>query len=135
MSEKIQRITVKAIIYRNDSVLLVQDHKGRWEMPGGKMDFNESPEDAIRRELQEELGFINVVVGDIINVWTFSVDAEGNEYQFTVIVYEITANDDEVKKSDEHICYEWVPTEKIDALNMRDGYKQAVRKFLEKKAL
>lgn len=133
MSEKIQRITVKAIIHRNDSVLLVQDHRGKWEMPGGKIDFNESPEDAIRRELQEELGFINIVVGGIINVWTFSVDAEGNEYQFIVIVYEITANDGEVKKSDEHMQCEWIPVDKIDSLHMREGYKQSIRKFLEKK--
>lgn len=132
MSEKIQRITVKAIIYRNDSVLLVQDHKGKWEMPGGKVDFNEHPEDTIRRELQEELGFINIVVGDIINAWTFSVTAEGNEYQFIVIVYEIASDDIEVKKSDEHVCYEWVPVGKIDALNMRDGYKQSIHKFLAK---
>lgn len=132
MSEKIQRITVKAIIYRNDSVLLVQDHKGKWEMPGGKVDFNESPEDALCRELQEELGFTDIVVKNIVDSWTFSVDAEGNEYQFIVIVYEIASNDNEVKKSDEHMRYEWVPLGKIDSLHMRDGYKQSIRKFLEK---
>lgn len=132
MSEKIQRITVKAIIHRNNAVLLVQDHKKKWEMPGGKIDFGERPEDAIRRELHEELGFSDVVVKDIINAWTFSVDAEGNEYQFIVIVYDVASGDGVVKTSDEHIHYEWIPLEKIDSLDMRDGYKQSIRRFFEK---
>ncbi|MBC8493660.1 MAG: Nudix family hydrolase [Candidatus Thioglobus sp.] len=57
--------TIKAVVgvLRNDSgqILIAkrQDHQfmgGFWELPGGKIEQGESPEDAISRELNEELG-------------------------------------------------------------------------------
>jgi len=134
MSNKIQRITVKAIIYKNNSFLLVQDHKGRWEMPGGKIDFGEDPKDTLRRELNEELGLLHIEIKDVVNVWTFSVSIEEGDYQFVVVVFEVTSEDINIKKSDEHKECKWVPINEIDSLYMRDGYKESMHKFLLEKS-
>jgi mutator protein MutT len=49
-----------AIVRRGDAVLLQQRErepfKGRWELPGGKVEPGEAPEQAVRREVVEELG-------------------------------------------------------------------------------
>ena len=49
-----------AIIDTDGRILMAQrptgkDHAGRWEFPGGKVEAGETPEQAVRRELYEEL--------------------------------------------------------------------------------
>ena len=50
---------VAAIIHQNGKILATQrgygDFKGMWEFPGGKMEAGETEEDAIVREIREEL--------------------------------------------------------------------------------
>jgi 8-oxo-dGTP diphosphatase len=59
---------VAAIIWKNGKILICQRTKHqvmplKWEFPGGKIEEGEQPRDALRRELDEELG-IAAVVGD-----------------------------------------------------------------------
>ena len=50
---------VAAIIVRDDTVLATQrgygEFEGWWEFPGGKVDAGEAPEQALVREIREEL--------------------------------------------------------------------------------
>jgi 8-oxo-dGTP diphosphatase len=59
---------VAALIWQHGRVLICQRtrHQPRplkWEFPGGKIEEGEQPRDALRRELDEELG-IRAVIGD-----------------------------------------------------------------------
>lgn len=130
MNQKIQKITVKGILKRDDKILFVKDTKGVWELPGGKIDFGENPEGTLKRELREELGLNDVRIGKIIDIWTFTSQKENTDYQFIVLVYECLSDEKDIKHSDEHIEYRWMPMSEVETLNMRDGYKTSVRKFL-----
>ena len=55
-------VAVKALLFDQDKLLLVKrSDKARgehhyWELPGGRMEFGETPEGALLRELAEETG-------------------------------------------------------------------------------
>jgi 8-oxo-dGTP diphosphatase len=55
------------LIWRGDQILIGQraetKHQNRWEFPGGKIEANESPQEALQRELEEELA-IQCEIGD-----------------------------------------------------------------------
>jgi 8-oxo-dGTP diphosphatase len=55
---------VAAVLMEPDGKILLAQrplhkaHGGLWEFPGGKLDAGESPEEALCRELEEELGLV-----------------------------------------------------------------------------
>ena len=71
-------VVAAALIDADGRVLLAQRPKGKaleglWEFPGGKMDAGEGPEDALIRELREELGI--TVKADCLAPLTFASHA------------------------------------------------------------
>ncbi len=131
MDKQIQKTTVKGIFYNDGKILFAKDHKGRWELPGGKVEFNETIEETLKRECTEELGFKNIQVGDIVNAWTFSSTVNDIDYHFIVLVYECNTDEMIIKPSDEHEEHAWIPLDEINELNIRDGYKESVKKYRE----
>jgi 8-oxo-dGTP diphosphatase len=62
------KLVVAALLLRESTVLACQRTKHqtmplKWEFPGGKIEHGEQPRDALRRELEEELG-IAARIGD-----------------------------------------------------------------------
>ena len=54
------RVSIKAVIRNEKGVLLAvkeNDREDVWELPGGGMDHGETFEEAMRRELFEEIGY------------------------------------------------------------------------------
>jgi mutator protein MutT len=89
--------------------------KGAYDIPGGFVDFGETPEQAAVRELTEELG-ITVYEDDLTLLTTF-----GNEYTYkdtdiycTDIVYVVTEWEGEFTPMDDVADCMWLPFSQFD---------------------
>lgn len=62
----IERVAVRAVIMRDNHILMVQSNRGDFKFPGGGVEKNENHEDCLKREVREETGYIDCVVTDKI---------------------------------------------------------------------
>jgi 8-oxo-dGTP diphosphatase len=71
-------IVTAAVIRQNGKILITRrpdgkPHGGLWEFPGGKLHDGESPQEALRRELVEELA-LEIEVDEIFEVVYYRYD-------------------------------------------------------------
>lgn len=132
-------VGIKGVIVRNGKVLLLRsnpehEERGeRWEMPGGRIDDDESITETLERELKEELPNIqNIQVGEILSAYRLQKDIWG-EKSLTLIFYEVSTDfkGGEPHLSIEHTEYKWADHETAQQL-IEENTKHAVKKALRK---
>ena len=107
-------ITVKGIVIYNNKILIMKkvkpssDGYGYWELPGGGLEYGETPHQALIRELKEETG---LTIHVIKPVYTFT--AIRPHYQTVGIGFLSIPTDDHVVLSHEHTEYKFVNSTEI----------------------
>jgi 8-oxo-dGTP diphosphatase len=89
MSLVMKRV-VAALIVRNGKVLVCQRTRHqtmplKWEFPGGKIEDGEQPRDALRRELDEELGISARIGEEVARIRHHYRNGGGIELRFYVV--------------------------------------------------
>ncbi|MFA7209133.1 MAG: NUDIX domain-containing protein [Parcubacteria group bacterium] len=103
-------VATKALIKNDDGKYLVLYKSGTEEInpngidiPGGRMEFGESAEESLKREVREELG-INIEIGRPSRVWGFVKDG----LHLVGITFLAKYAGGELKLSGEHTGYGWI---------------------------
>jgi mutator protein MutT len=121
-------ISVKGIIFNDNNVLLLKNERDEWELPGGRLEKYEEPEECVIREIQEELG-INCNVENIIDSWVYEV-FEGKSVFIVTYLCKCTDTTN-ILISEEHIEYKWFRIEEIKSATMPEGYKRSIQKAVK----
>ena len=120
-------IVVAAIIRENGKILICKRKNREWEFPGGKLEYGETPEQALVREILEELGCGIRVLG----IFGVSSVIARNGSNFVLIFYlcKITAGR---PKASEHERIEWVAPNELKKHNFAEADLDAVAKLAQK---
>lgn len=82
-------IGVGGIIFREDTILLArrghEPGKGTWSLPGGAVELGEPLEDALRREVYEEVS-IRIEIGGLVRVLEKIVPDEEGRVRFHYVI-------------------------------------------------
>ena len=122
-----KRITVVGAVLTRDKMILAAQRSstmslpGMWEFPGGKIEPDESPKEALLRELKEEL-LCTAEIGDHIQTTEY-------EYDFGIVIlttYYCSLTGEEPRLT-EHSEIRWVHVADLDQLNWAPADIPAVK--------
>ena len=107
---------VAAIIQKGDKIFATQrgygDFKDGWEFPGGKIEENERPQDAIAREIREELA-ADILVGDLLT----TVEHNYPKFHLSMDCFWATLAEGSEMTLKEHEAAKWLRIEDIDSVD------------------
>ncbi len=91
---KVQRLRIAAyaLLHDNGRVLLCRlskelpEWEGCWTLPGGGLEFGESPEEAVVREVEEETG-LKIKVKNVAGIDSIVVKRDYEDFQGIRIIY------------------------------------------------
>ena len=107
---------IKAVNEKGENIIFATqrgygEFKGGWEFPGGKIEEGETPKEALKREIKEELD-TEIVVGDLID--TIEYDYPNFHLSMDCFLAEIVSGDLVLK---EHAASKWLTKEKLDSID------------------
>lgn len=124
---------VAAIIIDGENIFATQrgygEFEGGWEFPGGKIEDGETPEDALVREIKEELDTV-VEVGELID--TVEYDYPNFHLSMDCFICSIKEGDLVLK---EHSAAKWLTKETLDSVDWLpadEGLVEKIRKYMER---
>lgn len=108
-------VGVKGVIFDDQGkILILQDStkKDFWDVPGGKIDADESIEEALKREISEELPEShNLQIGQLLGAYRVKKDIK-KDVSLVLIFYRITVDlPENIVLSTEHSDFKWVTQE------------------------
>lgn len=126
-----RKLVVAALVERDGRVLLSQRRADQslpllWELPGGKVEPGESPEQALRREIDEELGCaarVEAIYDVVFHAY--------EDFDLYMLVYSCTLEGE--PRAVEVADVAWVPTRELPEADLLPADLPLARKLAERR--
>ena len=112
----LKTIRVAAAVIRSEDKIFAAargygEFKGGWEFPGGKIESGETPQEALKREIMEELE-TEISVGELID----TIEYDYPEFHLSMECFICTPLSSHIHLND-HLGIKWIDIKKDDSIN------------------
>ncbi|MEM7274262.1 MAG: NUDIX hydrolase [Actinomycetota bacterium] len=118
-------VSVKGVVTADRHVLLMLNERNEWELPGGRLEADETPERCVEREVLEEAGLV-VTVDRIVDAWVYPIRPDHSVLIVTYRCVDLGAIP-VITISDEHRSGRWVPLDACADAPMPSGYLRSIQ--------
>ena len=116
-----------AIIIENGKIFATQpgygDFKGGWEFPGGKIEQGETPKEACKREIKEELE-VDIKVGELFD----TVEYDYPNFHLKMYCYLCKISEGNIVLV-EHEAAKWLTKENLDSVDWLEADLNLIEKL------
>ncbi|WP_231952610.1 NUDIX domain-containing protein [Paenibacillus sp. AD87] len=133
---------VYGLVTWEQKVLLIHKARGaylgKWDLPGGRLEFGEQPETALHREIEEETGLSNlqlVIRSAESNVLEWVYEGEPEELHHIGILYDVYLTSKsrpyEIKRDpdgEDSLGAQWFTMEEVGVLSLTPFAKYMINK-------
>jgi 8-oxo-dGTP pyrophosphatase MutT (NUDIX family) len=116
-------VSVKGVAVQDGKVLLLENERNEWELPGGKLERGEDPPGCLVREIGEEAGWL-VTAGPLLDCWQYHI-REGIDVVIVTYGCHVLSTDPPVVSNEHKRAGLFTPGE-VPELAMPDGYKRSI---------
>ncbi len=117
-------VSIKGVVLARGHVLLAENDRDEWELPGGRLEAGERPDQCVVREIREETGIETEVIG-IVDTWVYPVLPDR---QVLIVTYRCAELTDlaAITVSAEHRAVRWIPLDDLTGLALPEGYRRSI---------
>lgn len=120
--ENITELIVRILFKKDNKVLLCKNKEhGHYFLPGGHVEFGDTLEETIYKELNEELGLLKNEIEYISfnNYLEHSYLNKEEKHCELNMIFDVKIKDGaEIKSQEDHIDFEWIGIESIEEINL-----------------
>jgi mutator protein MutT len=102
---------------------------GKWEFPGGELEFGENVEDALRREFFEEHD-INIKIQELLQVYSFILKNCSQQWIGVHFLCKIISGQPTIKEPDKCEDWGWFQLSDVEKLTLTEPSSALLQKYL-----
>ena len=130
-TNNLPKVVVGGLIYQNEKILICQrkeegDHPLKWEFPGGKLKDNENNQEALKRELKEEL---SIEINEMIYFDEYLYEYKKLSKILKLVFFQIFQFEGEIQNK-VHQQLKWIDISKLGDYDFLEGDLKIINKVM-----